>query len=192
MTPPRKKCAPDAEPRDPAAAPDPAATAPESAAAEVAAPSASVDTAEYWRDHCLRAMAEVQNLKRRAGQEVEERTLLRLEGLLADLLRVDDYFAAALGQIPETVRGADGGAAFLDGVSAIRQALEGVLLAHGATFLAPGHDAAFDPAEHEAVEVVEEPGLSEPRLELLSRGCRFGRRILRPARVRLIRPPAAG
>jgi molecular chaperone GrpE (heat shock protein) len=105
------------------------------AAADAAPPPA--ETAEYWREHCLRAMAEVQNLKRRAGQDVEERTLLRLEGLLADLLRVDDYFSAALDHVPAAVRSADGAAAFLAGVGAIRQALESVLLSHGAVFLAP-------------------------------------------------------
>lgn len=184
MSPPRKKSAPREE-----APPAP----PPAAAADVPAGApAPEETAEYWRDHCLRAMAEVQNLKRRAGQEVEERTLLRLEGLLADLLRVDDYFAAALGHVPAGVRDAEGAAAFLAGVGAIRQALEGVLLGHGATFLAPGGGDPYDPAEHEAVEVVEEAGLTAPRLELLSRGCRFGRRILRPARVRLVKPPAAG
>lgn len=149
------------------------------------------ETAEYWREHCLRAMAEVQNLKRRAAQEIEERTLLRLEGLLADLLRVDDYFAAALDHVPEPVRAVEGAPAFLAGVGAIRQALESVLLSHGAVFLAPAADAAFDPAEHEAVEVVEQAGLAAERLELLARGCRFGRRILRPARVRLLKPAAS-
>lgn len=175
-------------PEDAGAPENPEAAAVGVPAADSATPPA--ETVEYWRDHCLRAMAEVQNLKRRAGQDVEERTLLRLEGLLADLLRVDDYFSAALDHVPAAVRAADGAAAFLAGVGAIRQALESVLLSHGAVFLAPAPGAPFDPAEHEAVEVREQAGLEAERMELLSRGCRFGRRILRPARVRLLKPVA--
>lgn len=189
----RKKSAADQEPtadRLPDL-PEPSGAGAADGAESAAEPGAGEEGAEAWRERCLRAMAEVQNLKRRAAQEIEERTLMRLEGLLTDLLRVDDYFAAALDHVPETVRAAEGSAAFLAGVAAIRQALESVLTGHGATFLAPGPDSAFDPGEHEAVEVVEEPGATGQRLELLARGCRFGRRILRPARVRLVKPPDA-
>ncbi|MDA1260047.1 MAG: nucleotide exchange factor GrpE [Planctomycetota bacterium] len=169
-------------------APPEQAAVPEDVASVPTPEVAPEETAEYWREHCLRAMAEVQNLKRRASQEIEERTLLRLEGLLSELLRVDDYFTAALDHVPAAVRATEGAAAFLAGIGAIRQALESVLLSHGAVFLAPGAETPFDPAEHEAVEVVEREDLEGERLELLSRGCRFGRRILRPARVRLLKP----
>lgn len=183
----RKKPPPHQE----AAAPE----SPEDRGAELAEPAAAAppeETVEYWRDHCMRAMAEVQNLRRRAAAEIEERTLLRLEGLLSELLRVDDYFAAAVTHVPAPVAAAEGAPSFLAGVGAIRQALESVLLSQGAVFLEPGAETPFDPAEHEAVEVLDRPELTAERLELLSRGCRFGRRILRPARVRLLRPAAAG
>jgi len=166
------------------------------AAAEIA-PAASApppeETWEYWKDQYLRAIAELQNVRRRGNLEVEERVVQRMEGLLSDLLRVDDYFAAALSAIPPSVQAADGSAAFLAGVQAIRQALDGVLVAHGLQFVEPGPGAAFDPGEHEAVEVVLDASLKAPRMELLARGCRIGRRILRPARVRLRQPaPEAG
>jgi molecular chaperone GrpE len=144
-------------------------------------------TLEHWKDLYLRAVAEMQNARRRSGQEVEDRVLARMEGLLGDLLRVDEYFTAALASVPAPVRNAEGATAFLAGVQAIRQALETTLVAHGLQFVEPAPTAAFDPAEHEAVEVRQEPG-AEPKMELLARGCRVGRRILRPARVRLIRP----
>ena len=179
----RKKSSPSEEEAARAAAAAAAATTEDAAATPV-----PEETVEYGRDHCMRAMAEVQNLKRRAAQEIEERTLLRLESLLSELLRVDDYFSAALASIPPAVQEAEGAPSFLAGIGAIRQALESVLLGHGAVFLAPGADVPFDPAEHEAVEVLEQAGIEAERIELLSRGCRFGRRILRPARVRLLRP----
>jgi len=159
--------------------------------AEAGAAPAPEQTAEYWKDQCLRALAELQNQRRRSNQDVEERVVQRMEGLLGDLLRVDDYFAAALAAIPAPVLAAEGSRAFLAGVLAIRQALDGVLVAHGIQFVEPGPETPFDPAEHEAVEVLADPTLTSPRMELLARGCRMGRRILRPARVRLRQPAAA-
>lgn len=163
-------------------------SAPEEAPAPAPAPE---QTVEYWKDQCLRAIAELQNLRRRSNQDVEERVVQRMEGLLSDLLRVDDYFAAALAAIPAPVQAAEGSRAFLAGILAIRQALDGVLVAHGVQFVEPGPETPFDPAEHEAVEVLADPALTVPRMELLARGCRMGRRILRPARVRLRQPAAA-
>lgn len=171
------------ETADAAFAPDPAADA--SPAAPAPLPE---QTWEYWRDQHLRAIAELQNVRRRGNQEVDERVVQRMEGLLHDLLRVDDYFAAALAAIPATVQAAEGSAAFLAGIHAIRQALDGVLVAHGIQFLEPGPETPFDPAEHEAVEVLTDSPLTVGRMDLLARGCRMGRRILRPARVRLHRP----
>ena len=147
-------------------------------------------TPEHWRELYLRASADLHNLRKRSGQEIEERTVARLEALLGDLIRVDDFLAAALDHVPQEVREADPGGAFLSGMQAIRGALEGTLRAHGLELLEPGPDTDFDPREHEAVEVVEEPELERPRLELVKRGFRIGRRILRPAQVRLRRPAA--
>lgn len=143
------------------------------------------------QEQFLRAQADLQNMRKRMEKDVEERVQYRMEALLHDLIRVADYMEAALGGIPEPVRAADQAASFLAGMEAIRQALDAVMLGHGLVFLAPGEDAAFDPEEHEAVETVEVDGLEQARLRLLSRGYRIGRRILRPAQVRLETPPSA-
>ena len=154
------------------------------AAAEAAEPEAEPD----WQDRYLRVSADLQNMRKRLDQDVEDRVGLRLEALLHDLIRVSDYMDAALGSVPEEVRALEQAPPFLAGLEAIRQALEGVLLGHGMVFLAPAEDAEFDPEQHEAVESEEVEGLEAPRLELLSRGYRLGRRILRPAKVRLKTP----
>lgn len=143
------------------------------------------------QEQMLRAQADLQNMRKRLEQDVEERVQYRMESLLHDLIRVADYMEAALGGIPAPVREADQAASFLAGMEAIRQALDGVMLGHGMAFLAPAEGSAFDPEEHEAVETVEREGLEETRMELLGRGYRIGRRILRPAKVRLIRPQGA-
>lgn len=145
-------------------------------------------TIEYWQDKFLRAQADMQNIRRRMMEETEDRVRMRLEALLHDLIRVSDYMEAALGSIPAPIREAEQADAFLAGIHAIQQALEGVMLGHGMTFLSPGEDHAFDPEEHEAVENVADPKLEKPRLELLSRGYRMGKRILRPAKLRIHGP----
>jgi len=95
---------------------------------------------------------------------------------------------AALSAIPEGIRQADQADAFLAGIQAIHQALEGVMTGHGMQVVSPAADASFDPELHEAVETTTQEGLESPQLELLSRGYRLGKTILRPAKVRLVTP----
>lgn len=147
-------------------------------------------TAEEWQDRFLRAQADLQNIRRRLGEETEERVRLRLEALLFDLIRVADYMEAALSNIPEPVQKAAQSDAFLMGITAIQQALEGVMMGHGMVFLKPGTSEEFNPEEHEAVETVVDTALEAPQMELVSRGYRIGKRILRPAKVKVITPTA--
>ncbi len=156
---------------------------------EAAAGEDPKDTVEYWREQVLRAQADLQNIRRRAEQDVEERVRRRLEGLLFDLIRVADYMDAAVAGIPASVREAEQADAFLMGIHAIQQALEAVMTGHGMEIVAPPAEAVFDPELHEAVETETDPSLETPQLVLLARGYRLGRTILRPAKVRLLSPP---
>ena len=74
------------------------------------------------------------------------------------------------------------------GITAIQQALESVMMGHGMVFLKPNAQDAYNPDEHEAVETVVDETLESVQLELLSRGYRIGKRILRPAKVKVITP----
>jgi molecular chaperone GrpE len=151
---------------------------------------ATAPTAEEWQDRFLRAQADLQNIRRRLGEETEERVRLRLEALLYDLIRVADYMEAALSNIPEPVQQAPQSDAFLMGITAIQQALESVMMGHGMIFLKPAATEEFNPDEHEAVETVVNEELEGPQMELISRGYRIGKRILRPAKVKVITPTA--
>ena len=150
------------------------------------------EDAAYWKDRFLRANADLQNVRRRAAEDVEARVVSRLEAILHDLMEVDDYLAHALGNIPEDVRRAEQADAFLAGIQAIREALERVLRTHGLEVVEPAEGEPFDPTLHEALEMLEEEGRREPRLEVVRRGYRIGNRILRPAKVRVVRPKTAG
>ncbi len=150
-------------------------------------------TIEDWQDKFVRAQADLQNIRRRLGEETEERVRLRMESLLNDLIRVADYMEAALGNIPTPVQQAEQSDAFLMGITAIQQALESVMMGHGMVFLKPAASDAYNPDEHEAVETVVDEAIESPQLELVSRGYRIGKRILRPAKVKVITPtPSEG
>ncbi len=162
--------------------------APGAEADGVAPPEVPVEDLEHWRDKALRAQAEMANMRRRLESDTEDRTRRRLEALFHELILVSDHMELALGALPESLREADGARGFLFGLDAIRAALDGVMRGHGIEFIQPQADAEFDPELHEAVQTDHEEGLEEPRLELMRRGYRIGRNILRPAQVRLIRP----
>lgn len=151
---------------------------------------ATEPTAEDWQDRFMRAQADLQNIRRRLGEETEERVRLRMEALLYDLIRVADYMEAALSNIPEPVQQAPQSDAFLMGITAIQQALESVMMSHGMIFLKPAANEDFNPEEHEAVETVVNEELESPQMELVSRGYRIGKRILRPAKVKVVTPTA--
>ncbi len=142
------------------------------------------ESVEMWRDKALRAQAEMANMRRRLEADTEDRTRRRMEALLTELITVGDHMELALGVIPDGIRNAEGADAFLMGMNAIQASLEAVMRQHGLEFIQPAADAVFDPELHEAVgtEKAEE---GEARLELLRRGYKMGRRILRPAQVRI-------
>jgi molecular chaperone GrpE len=145
-----------------------------------------VEDLEYFKNKFMRAQADVQNMRRRMHDDTEERVRLRLEGLLTDLMAVADYLDAGLNAVPQSIKDAEQGEAFLTGMSAIQQALDMVFMSHGVTFLVPTADDEFDPEKHEAIETVVNSDIDKPQLELLGRGYCMGAKILRPAKVRVI------
>jgi molecular chaperone GrpE (heat shock protein) len=54
----------------------------------------------------------------------------------------------------------------------------------------PSAQDKFDPELHEALETVERDELEKDELELVRKGFRLGKRIMRAAQVRLLRAPA--
>jgi molecular chaperone GrpE len=160
-------------------------------AAGVADEESSVEeqeSVEMWRDKALRAQAEMANMRRRLESDTEDRTRRRMEALLSELITVADHMELALGSLPDGIKEAQGADAFLMGMNAIQFSLDSVMRQHGLEFIQPAADAAFDPELHEAVGASQsdETGADGPRLELLRRGYKMGRRILRPAQVRVI------
>lgn len=150
---------------------------------ELATAQAAAD--ENWAKY-LRAVAELDNVRKRAARDVENARRFGVEGLAAELLSVADSLEMAL----ET--GAQAPAeSLLEGGRATLKQLQSAMEKFGITVVSPeGHP--FDPELHEAMSV-QESATAEPNtvLAVVQRGYLLNGRLLRPARVIVAKEPEA-
>ncbi|HOX25072.1 MAG TPA: nucleotide exchange factor GrpE [Candidatus Krumholzibacteria bacterium] len=122
-------------------------------AGEALEPAASLEVeivalrAELAEEHdrLLRALAELDNLRKRTRREIQDARRFAQAEALRPLLRILDDFDRALAQEP-----ADGDPAFRQGVELISQNFRQILLDGGVRRI-EAEGRAFDPAIHEAV-----------------------------------------
>jgi len=131
-------------------------------------------------DVWLRASADFDNYRKRTEREREEFRQYAMETLLSQMLPVLDNFERALGSLPKDLpRG------FSEGVSLIYKQLQDVLAKQG---LSPMNTEKqpFDPHLHEAVET--EACRDVPHHQIVGevqKGYKLGKRVLRPALVKV-------
>jgi molecular chaperone GrpE len=156
------------------------------ASADSAEPGAEAPTpleaaearAEQYRADYLRAIAELENYRKRAAREIDAARQFGVERLAAELLPVMDSLAAA----EETAAGADA-ATLAQGQQATRRLLARALERAGITELNPAGQP-FDPAVHEAMATAAAAGQpAHTVLQVIQRGYLLNGRLLRPARV---------
>ncbi len=139
---------------------------------------------ENWNKY-LRAVAELDNVRKRARRDVENAHKYGIERFAGELLAVSDSLEAAL----STGNQADA-AALLEGSEATLKLLVGTLEKFGIEQIDP-HGAPFDPQLHEAMTMVPSPNV-EPNtiIEVIQKGYSLNGRLIRPARV-IVAAPAA-
>ncbi|GMU45521.1 MAG: protein GrpE [Porticoccaceae bacterium] len=142
------------------------------------------------REQELRALAEVQNLRRRAERDVEAAHKFALEKFVAALLPVVDNLERALAAID---RSGEQGQALAEGVELTHKSLLDVLRQQRVEVVDPA-GGSFDPALHEAVAMVPHPEVpANGVVEVLQRGYTLHQRLVRPAMVVVSQgAPAAG
>lgn len=142
------------------------------------------------REALLRKTSDFENLKRRTEREKNEFFRFALVDVFTDILSVLDNFERALRHL-ESGDAATGSDVHV-GIEMISRQLGDVLRKHGLSEL-PAIGLPFDPNVHEAV-VREETRDAEPGtiLEVLLKGYLLNDRLLRPAKVKVAVPPAAG
>ena len=139
------------------------------------------------KDNGLRALAEAQNMRRRAEQEVEKARKFALEKFSGDLLPTIDNLERA---IEAAQKGGDI-ASLIEGVALTQKGFLDALTKHGIELVDPvGHP--FNPELHQAMSMIENPDV-EPNtvIAVMQKGYTLSGRLLRPAMVVVSRPPVA-
>jgi len=164
---------------EPAAALEPLAAA----HAEIAALQAK--TAEL-QDQYVRGLADVQNARRRADDEVSKARKFALESFADSLLPVLDSLEAGLAvqtATPEQIR---------EGAEATLRQLKSAMERNKIVAIDPAAGAKFDPAHHQAISVVPLPPESTQEantvVTVLQKGYLIAERVLRPALVTVAAP----
>ena len=137
------------------------------------------------KDRVLRAMAETENLRKRAEREKAEATLYAATHFARDLLSVGDSLSKALEIMDEEARAnADESTRnFIEGIELTRRELLNSFQKHGIVEVNP-NDEKFDPNFHQAM--FEVPGSGKPNgtvVQVVQTGYKIGERVLRPALV---------
>jgi len=136
------------------------------------------------RDAQLRAMAELDNVRKRAQRDMENAQRFALERFATELLGVRDSLELA-------VKSADAADArsLAEGQQATLQLLASAFERFSIQRIDP-LGAPFDPALHEAVALLESATApADSVLQVLQSGYQLNGRLLRPARVVVARAP---
>ena len=135
------------------------------------------------RDRLLRALAEVENTRRRAERSVADAREYAISDFAAELLSVVDNLQRTVAAAEDRTDQTPANAAFLDGVRATQRQLLATLGRFGVKRI-EALGAAFDPNLHEAMATVEDNS-RPPRsvVSVLEDGYMTHDRLLRAARV---------
>ncbi|APQ13024.1 heat shock protein GrpE [Pseudomonas oryzihabitans] len=140
------------------------------------------------QDQSLRSVAELQNVRRRAEQDVEKAHKFALEKFAGDLLPVLDSLERGLelsNAADETLK------PMREGMELTLKMLQDTLKRYQVEAVDP-HGAPFNPEHHQAM-AMEESATAEPGsvLKVFQKGYLLNGRLLRPAMVVVSKAPAA-
>ncbi|HEY4750192.1 MAG TPA: nucleotide exchange factor GrpE [Steroidobacteraceae bacterium] len=138
----------------------------------------------HWEQY-LRAVAELDNVRKRAQRDIEAANRYGLEKFAAELLPVKDSLELAVHNASRADL-----KSLTEGQQATLQLLSRALEKLGVTLIDPQGEP-FDPARHEAM-MTQESATAEPNavLQVVQPGYELNGRLLRPARVIVARAPA--
>jgi len=149
--------------------------------------------ADAQKDRALRALAEVENVRKRLERERDDARTYSVTRFARDLLTVADNLARALASIPADTRAKadDSMKAVIDGVEATGRELQAALARHGIKPI-EAQGQRFDPHLHQAIAEVPAQG-AEPGtvMNVVQEGYTIGDRLLRPAMVTVAKGNAA-
>lgn len=144
-----------------------------------------------YRDRFMRALADAENVRKRATKDRREAEQYGSTKLARDLLPVHDALTRALSA---AAAGDDGTSApaLVEGVELTLRELNNIFSRHGITVLTPELGDKFDPQFHEAMFEAPVPGtIAGNIIQVMDNGFLLHDRLLRPAKVGVSSTPAS-
>lgn len=140
------------------------------------------------KDRALRALAEMENLRRRSQKEVADAKAYGVTGFAHEMLGFADNIRRALENMPEELRQDTSPAkSFIEGIELTEKDFQTRLKRHGVVKLEP-QGKKFDPNMHEALYEVPDPSVPAGTVvQIVEDGYAIGERCLRPAKVGVAR-----
>ena len=152
--------------------------------APTALAEAQAKAAENWNSY-LRAVAELDNYRKRTERELENARKFAVERFAQDLVGVVDSLDAGI-----AAAAANPGPALLEGAQATLKQLQRAFDKAGIKVIDP-LGQPFDPAWHEAMVAQESrDSAANTVLSVIQKGYSLNGRLLRPARVIVSKAPA--
>ncbi|MFA5521007.1 MAG: nucleotide exchange factor GrpE [Castellaniella sp.] len=138
-----------------------------------------------YHDELLRARAEVENVRRRAQEDVARARKFGIEAFAESLVPVKDSLEAALDQAGQDVT------AWHEGVQATLRQLVNAFERNALKEVAPEPGERFDPHLHQAIATIPSDQPEGCIAQRLQKGYTIADRVLRPAMV-MVSSGAAG
>ena len=165
--------------------------------ADVEKPSPEARIAELeaevakYKDQALRALAEQENVRRRAQRDREDALKFAIANFAKDLVTVSDNLRRAIDSVPEGQAKDELLKGLLSGVSATERELLGAFEKHGVRKLDPQGEK-FDHNFHQAIFELENTGKPAGTVvQVLQAGYTLHDRLLREAMVGVAKGPVA-
>jgi len=156
-----------------------AIAAEDAGAAKIAALEAEITS---LKDRLLRALAETENVRRRAERDRRDAETYGGTRLARDMLAVYDNLSRAMTAADDEMRGKH--SAFLEGVELTQRELLNAFAKHKIETITPEVGEKFDPNRHQAMFEVPLPGATPGTVvEVMQTGFAIADRLLRPALV---------
>ncbi|WP_026971021.1 nucleotide exchange factor GrpE [Aliagarivorans marinus] len=142
---------------------------------------------EEQKDSVVRAKAEMENVRRRAAQDVEKAHKFALEKFANELLPVIDNMELALQHADHDNQDLK---PMIEGVELTLKTLISAVEKFGVEVVDP-KDETFDPAKHQAMGMQEVEGVAANTvIAVMQKGYQLNGRLIRPAMVMISKAPS--
>ena len=139
------------------------------------------------QDRLLRALADAENVRRRADRAAQDARNFVVADLSRELLTVVDNLRRAIAAAEDPAVDSAGSAPLLQGIKAIERSLMTMLERFGVREI-EARGTPFDPLRHEAIMEVDDPGRAPGSVvDVMEEGYTIHDRLLRPAKVSVTR-----